>query len=56
MAKDERFDPDRTVLTLSFAKKAMKKSDEKKRRKRDKSSMKKFLPLCSLMYGTKQVI
>ncbi|MFR5044293.1 hypothetical protein [Mediterraneibacter sp.] len=24
MAKDERFDPDRTVLTLSFAKKAMK--------------------------------
>lgn len=34
MAKDERFDPDRTVLTLSFAKKAMKKSDEKKRRKK----------------------
>ena len=31
---EERFDPDRTVLTLSFVKKAMEKSDEKKRRKK----------------------
>ena len=30
---EERFDPDRTILTLSFAKKAT----EKKRRKRDKN-------------------
>lgn len=29
---EERFDPDRTVLTLSFAKKAMEKSDEKEQR------------------------
>ena len=44
---EERFDPDRTILTLSFIKKVTKK---------DKNNMKKFLPLCSLMYGTKQVI
>lgn len=31
---EERFDPDRTVLTLSFAKKVTEKSDEKKRRKK----------------------
>lgn len=31
---EERFDPDRTVLTLSFIKKATKKSDEKKRQKK----------------------
>lgn len=45
---EERFDPDRIVLTLSFVKKAIEKSE--------KSSMKKSLPLCSLMYGTKRVI
>lgn len=53
---EERFDSERTVLTLSFVKKAMEKSDGKKRRKKEKSSMKKSLPLCSLMYGTKRVI
>ena len=31
---EERFDPDRTVLTLSFIKKATKKSDEKKATKK----------------------
>ena len=31
---EERFDPDRTVLTLSFVKKAPEKSTEKKRRKK----------------------
>lgn len=31
---EERFDPDRTILTLSFAKKATKKSDEKKATKK----------------------
>ena len=49
---EERFDPDRIVLTLSFVKKAIEKSDGKS----EKSSMKKSLPLCSLMYGTKRVI
>ncbi|WP_373248609.1 ATP-binding protein [Mediterraneibacter gnavus] len=32
---EERFDPDRTILTLSFAKKAPKKSDEKKATKKN---------------------
>ena len=32
---EERFDPDRTILTLSFAKKATKKSDEKKATKKN---------------------
>ncbi len=31
---EERFDPDRTILTLSFSKKATKKSDEKKATKK----------------------
>ena len=31
---EERFDPDRTILTLSFAKKVTKKSDEKKATKK----------------------
>ena len=32
---EEKFDPDRTILTLSFAKKATKKSDEKKATKKN---------------------
>lgn len=43
MAKDERFDPDRTVLSLSFAKKAMKKSDEKKATKKRQEQYEKIL-------------
>lgn len=31
---DERFDPDRTILTLSFEKKRQKKATEKKRQKK----------------------
>ena len=40
---EERFDPDRTVLTLSFIKKATKKSDEKKATKKRQEQYEKIL-------------
>lgn len=40
---EERFDPDRTVLTLSFIKKTTKKSDEKKATKKRQEQYEKIL-------------
>ena len=45
---EEKFEPDRTILTLSFLKKATKKSDEKKATK--KSDEKKVTKKTQLQY------